>query len=480
MRLPPFLTEEPRLRAVLCAADAGTALLQEDADRRNEALSYRTSDEGLRRWERELGLGSDGSAAARRARVYAALTGGTTLTVEELKRLALTLTDAQTAEVKEFFARRQVVLSALFEGEAGDLTALREAVARRKPAHLNVKVQSTLPAGELVYHGTATPLSVARSRGRGVSAGGAALYGGGQNGETVYNTVDAYDAQLVRTALQPLFSAACNNGGAMAAATAVFAGGSSNSSGYTEAAATAYNADLTRSAAAGLSVGWAQYGSAVGSGLYAVFGGGYTAYASVSAKVSAVSGELVASYPAAFSKGRGYYGAARAGDSVLFAGGGGSGYLDTVDAYGPELEKLAAAPLPVGVLCPGSAEAGDCAVFCGGRSGESSYTAVACAYSPELTRTALTALSAARHLMHSVSLQGSALFAGGCTANRWFAAADGYDEELVHTVLTDLSVPREEYNNANGRGAAVGNFALICGGKDGSAYYSTVDVFTVE
>ena len=115
MRLPPFLTEEPCLRAVLCAADAGTALLQEDADRRNEALSYRTSDEGLRRWERELGLGSDGSAAARRARVYAALTGGATLTVEELKRLALTLTDAQTAAVKESFARCQVVLSALFE-----------------------------------------------------------------------------------------------------------------------------------------------------------------------------------------------------------------------------------------------------------------------------------------------------------------------------------------------------------------------------
>lgn len=484
MRLPPFLTEKPLIGAVLDASDVGAALLGADVDRRNDQLSYRTADEGLRRWERDLSLPSDGDAATRRARIYAALTGGRTLTVEELEKLALTLTDAQQAVVTEKFDRYQVILSALFDGEAGDLTALRAAVERRRPAHLDVRVQSTLPAREIVYYGLATPLSVARTRGNGVSAGGFALYGGGlhEQSRSVYDDVDAYDAQLVRTLPLPLLSSVQDGAAAMAGEMAVFAGGASDYYSHVVATPTAYSPELTRSAVPGLSTEVTQYIGAVGNGFYAVFGGGENRFAKPIATVVAVNDALVSSYPEAFSAAHGYYGAAKTGESILFAGGytNADGYLDSVDAYGSELEKLSAPQLPMNAACPGSAEAGEYAVFAGGESGSNSFTDTVCAYSPELTRTVLENLSAPRNLMHSVAFQGSALFAGGKSGQLWSAATDCYDEELVHTVLPDISIAREEYNLANGRGAAVGNYALICGGQDGSQVYDTVDVFTIQ
>lgn len=475
MRLPPFLTENALIGAVLDASDAGAALLGADVDRRNDQLSYRTADEGLRRWERDLSLPSDGDAAARRARIYAALTGGRTLTVEELEKLALTLSGAQEAVVTEKYSRYQVILSALFDGEAGDLTALRAAVERRKPAHLNIRVQSTLPKEQIVYYGTATPLSVARRKGNGVSTGAFALYGGGRGNSNndFYSTVDAYDEQLVRTIPQPLITPASDVGSAMAGETAVFAGGWKNTSDD-EASATAYSQDLTRSAISGLSVDWFACGGAAGNGRYAVFGSGESKRLSYqySNTVTAIDEELTVTRPNVFTTARGYYAAANAGGSILFAGGShnSSTVLNSVEVYGLHLEKLSAAALPKVTYLPGGAEAGNYAVFCGGTDEDGS----ACAYSPELTRVLLDNLSSARATMHSTAFNQNALFSSANTN-----ASDCYSEELVHTVLPSISEPRRT-NMTNGRGAAVGAYALMCGGYENSQVYDTVDVFTLE
>ncbi len=487
MRLPPFLTEKPLIGAVLDASDAGAALLEADVDRRNDQLSYRTADEGLRRWERDLSLPSDGDLPTRRARVYAALTGGRTLTVEELEKLALTLSDAQEAVVTEKYSRYQVILSALFDGEAGDLTALRAAVERRKPAHLDIMVQSTLPEKRVVYYGLATPLSVARKKGNGVSTGNFALYGGGLSADerTYYDTVDAYDGQLVRTTPQPLMTRACEVGSAMAGEVAIFAGGETSLS-HDEASATAYSQDLTRSAIPQFSAGWFSCGGAVSNGRCAVFGSGETKYPSyyITDTVKAIDEMLTVTYPIKFTSARRYYAAANAGGTVLFAGGlvGASldgSYSGSVEAYGPDLEKLSANALPIAVSLHGAAEAGNYAVFCGGYDGSSSRN-MACAYSPELTRVILDNLSEARSQFHSVAFYNNALFSSGNVASEY--ASDCYSDDLTHTILPSISDARMT-NMTNSRSASVGDYALMCGGLKASDYVQTsdtVDVFTVE
>lgn len=331
--------------------------------------------------------------------------------------------------------------------------------------------------GEITYYGTVTPLSTARSRGCGVGIGKYALYAGGENGSSSALTVtDAYDAQLVRTLPASLAAVKTNGGVARVGRYAVFAGGATGNN-YTVSPTTVYDEDLTRTADAALNLGWAQYGGGVTGKSHAVFGDGYKSYSSLAGEASAVDADLVKTALTPFSVPRGYYGAAATGECVLFAGGYNGSYLSAVDAYGPDLEKRTAPSLPVTTICPGSAEAGNYAVIAGGRSGSSGYTNSVSAYSPDMTLTAVPSLSAARHLFHSVSFGGCAIFAGGCNANTWYSTVDCYDEDLTHSLLTSLSAAREEYNNANGRGAVVGDFALLFGGRNNSGYFDAVDAF---
>lgn len=86
MRLPESVTKIQPVGAVLRASEAGEALLREAGERVNARLLVGQADAaGLSRWEREYGLadrsGEDG--ARRRARIYAAMAGGQTLTRAE-------------------------------------------------------------------------------------------------------------------------------------------------------------------------------------------------------------------------------------------------------------------------------------------------------------------------------------------------------------------------------------------------------------
>ena len=141
MRLPEFVKKISPIGETLEAMEAGTALLAEEAARRNRQLSVSTADSGLSLWEADYSLPGSGDTELRRARVRAAMAGSRTLTVGELKALAVIVGGADSAEVEEDFAGYCVTLYALYEGRTpGDMTALEEAVRRRKPAHLTAEV----------------------------------------------------------------------------------------------------------------------------------------------------------------------------------------------------------------------------------------------------------------------------------------------------------------------------------------------------
>ena len=119
-------------------------LLREAGERVNARLLVGQADAaGLSRWEREYGLadrsGEDG--ARRRARIYAAMAGGQTLTRERLSALAVAVGGADRGEVTEDFAAYAVELAAIQDGRLPapeGMAALREAIARQKGAHLTV------------------------------------------------------------------------------------------------------------------------------------------------------------------------------------------------------------------------------------------------------------------------------------------------------------------------------------------------------
>lgn len=141
MRLPEFVKKISPIGETLEAIEKGTALLAEETAKRNRQLSAGTADTGLSLWEADYALAGSGDTELRRARIWAAMAGSRTLTVEELKSLATTVGGADGAEVAEDFAAYHVTLYALYKGRTpGDVTALTEAVLRRKPAHLTVEV----------------------------------------------------------------------------------------------------------------------------------------------------------------------------------------------------------------------------------------------------------------------------------------------------------------------------------------------------
>ncbi len=141
MRLPAFLKRISPIGETLEAMEAGAALLTEETAQRNRQLSVETADTGLSLWEGDYSLSGGGDLELRRGRIRAAMAGGRTLTAEELKILAVTVGGADGGAVEEDFSDWSVTLYALFDGRIpGDMTALKEAVARRQPAHLAVEV----------------------------------------------------------------------------------------------------------------------------------------------------------------------------------------------------------------------------------------------------------------------------------------------------------------------------------------------------
>ena len=142
MRLPAFVKKISPIGETLEAMEAGTALLAEEAAERNRQLSVATADSGLSLWEADYSLPASGDTEMRYARILAAMAARRTLTVEELKAMAVIVGGADGAEVEEDFSNWRAMLTALYKNRVPeDVTVLRETVRRQKPAHLTVEVE---------------------------------------------------------------------------------------------------------------------------------------------------------------------------------------------------------------------------------------------------------------------------------------------------------------------------------------------------
>jgi len=147
MRLPSYLTLLSPVGETLASAERELERLSQDTKERNSQLSVSTAQSGLSLWEQDYALSSAGDVEVRRARIRSALAGGQTLTKVALEQLAVTVGGADAGEATEDFGAYHVTLYALYAFDLPQsLSALEEAVARLKPAHLSVRIVPAIKA----------------------------------------------------------------------------------------------------------------------------------------------------------------------------------------------------------------------------------------------------------------------------------------------------------------------------------------------
>ena len=338
---------------------------------------------------------------------------------------------------------------------------------------------------ELVYYGTIDGLSTARQDAEGASVGNYALFAGGYKSPTdtltIYNKVDAYSSELVRsnaTAGHKAYQMA----GASVGNYALFAGGL-NSTGYRggQSIVSTYNNELVKSNPTALSTSRG-YAAGASVGNYALFAGGVNNFGSEQldanyyANVDAYSDELVKTTATELSLARAEFAGASVGNYALFAGGYATGYgvswRNTVDAYNSELVRSKATVLASGVSSLGGASVGTYALFAGGETG-SGMSNIVNAYSDQLVRTTATRLSDYKYNPGCVSIGEFAIFAGGVVNPGYSTLVDSYNAQLVKTVLTPLAE-----GVTNMAGACAGDYALLAGGNK-ATYPTEYNVDTV-
>lgn len=143
MRLPGFFVKLSPIGETLAAMEGEIGRMEAETAEKNRQLAVSTADTGLMLWEQDYGLSSVGDLYTRRGRIRAALTGGEqALTLEALRQLAITVGGAGAVSVEEDFANYRVVIEGAF-ADGSSIEALKEAIERFKPAHLQVVLNPT-------------------------------------------------------------------------------------------------------------------------------------------------------------------------------------------------------------------------------------------------------------------------------------------------------------------------------------------------
>lgn len=143
MRLPEFFVNISPIGETLAAIEDEIGRLEVETEEKNRQLAVATADTGLMLWEQDYGLSSTGDLYTRRGRIRAALTGGEhALTLEGLRQLAITVGGAGAVSIEEDAANYRVVIQGAF-ADGSSIAALEEAIARFKPAHLQVVLDPT-------------------------------------------------------------------------------------------------------------------------------------------------------------------------------------------------------------------------------------------------------------------------------------------------------------------------------------------------
>lgn len=162
MRLPEFFKKISPVGETLTAMDSGVEELQQQVQAENDCLYVDRSDEaGLALWEADYSVPREGTVPQRRAAIHAAMSEGRPATLEELRRLCVTVGGFDRGEVAEDFPNYAVTVTGVTKDRLPpDTAALQTAAHRLCPAHLHLTVgkrgdiSSTTDAG-LALHGGA-------------------------------------------------------------------------------------------------------------------------------------------------------------------------------------------------------------------------------------------------------------------------------------------------------------------------------------
>lgn len=315
------------------------------------------------------------------------------------------------------------------------------------------------------YTSVTLTLSQAKYNLASTSVGNYALFGGGA-GDSISDTVDAYDASFTKTIPTALSVARYSLAATKIGSYALFGGGYN---GNATNAVDAYNTSLTKTTPTALSS--ARYSlSATNVGNYALFAGG----SGNSDVVDAYDTSLTRTIPTALSVPKFVMAATTIGDHALF-GGGRSGRITSavVDAYNSSLTKTIPPELSVARVELAATSVGNHALFGGGNKGDDQK--VVDAYDVSLTRTIPTQLSVARSSLAATTAGNHALFGGGGGVGvaTHSNVVDAYDMSLTRTIPTELSTARPDL-----AATSINNYALFGGGGSTSQNASNgIDIY---
>lgn len=336
---------------------------------------------------------------------------------------------------------------------------------------------------QIVYHGTATSLSVARNSSSSVNVGNYALIVGGYLGNNTSSAaVDAYATNLTRTTAvnlgSPFYSAATASVGqyAIVGSGAYYRDGKGP---FVTKTVYAYNSTLTQSIPTALSASRG-FMAAASVGNYALFVGGLLS--SVLATVDAYNSTLTRSNPSSLSIARTGLVGISIGDYAVFAGGytTNSAYANpcaVCDAYNSALTRITAPGLSVSRSDMSGANVGEYGLIAGGLSTPSSKSDTVDAYSPTLVHSVAPALQNAQHRSKCASIANEFVLIGGGLAD---------DSRIITAYNTMLSrvkcdnLPGDDH--AVAAGASIGEYAIFAGGDLASiaGFLSRVDVYKIE
>lgn len=434
-----------------------------------------------------------------------------TLTVKADTGAVVTAKNGDT-EVSALSTNGQVVLDLPIEGTW-------KVTAQRGMAQYNtvvIEVTSSYHAEltaevHVEYMLTTTPLQKWASKLAATAVGQYALFSGGEYSKTSPNNVavNAYDQNFTRTSAPDLSTGVCKLAAAAVGEYALFGGGAEYTfrEGFpprsyfsTRSYVTAYSSDLVKTRPTSFSQDKA-YLAAAAIGDYALFGGGASGIKTttglnydppppieepyswtVKGTVDSYSKDLTHEMAQDLFAARFKLACVSNEHYVLFGGGiqAEKSVSDLVDAYDDELTHTFAGKLSEARANLSAATAGNYMLFAGGATtdGEDSKDAVATvdAYDMYLTRTSVESLSIARAYMAASTVNGFAVFSGGCIKTNSSDSyspygsdvVDVYDPYLTRTTSDPLSSKRYFHAAAN-----IGNYILFGGGYS----TTTVDIY---
>lgn len=218
------------------------------------------------------------------------------------------------------------------------------------------------------------------------------------------------------------------------------------------------------------------YACGASNGQYALIAGGYDGSSARYANVDCYDTNLVRSTVANLSNARGVAASATVSDYMLFAGGyGNSGNSNVVDCYNTALTKVNAASLALARDQFAGGRVGDYVIFAGSNVYDRMRRTVD-AYDGKLQKYNLTQTVIFRYGLGAASVGNFLLFAGGINVDgsgimplgpsetyTYSATVNVFNQSLTASTAPDLSVAR-----GNLVGVSVGDYALFCGGNNGS------------